>query len=1697
MITPKTINVPKGRRVHVSWAIIGEDGSTPSLIGKAAKLYYQTGRGRSEGTGVEINGNIITWDFLPENQFFLGMYLLELKLYNEDRELIVEFKYPDAFQLVKTLPDDIESESTQSDVCNINIKSYVDIVPGLQPADKCIVFNPFYIPTASGIIDAHCSFLDSDEQAWEEDFYHPLDYIPVDSGVREAESLLEELLRCDAAYNAEGNKFFKVELKEDDEPSLVIAHYIAAMCNVPISSIIAGRSMTFAVYESKVCNERFILGKANIGTEGGAIYYWFTTPRVNVLCVNPDFVANSDVSIASWAGSAWYNIGIIRALGSGLFDVAFDGTNAYEIEANTPGQSAVFAFADKATGGKTTYQIGYAYNGTNIFYKKVTYNYINDSIDSLAAIRYGAFAGATAYQKPSGGIPKSDLEIGVQTSLGKADTALQTHQDISGKANKSEMSVSESGDRTTITLRSGLAATVLKEHQSLAAYVNGGSYNSSSKKIELKHDNTVVVEIDATAFIKDGMVSNVAIVNGNLVISFNTDAGKEAITIPLTDIFNPTNYYNKTTIDSLLATVDKVFFATYGTTTAAEIATALTAGKIVVMVLNNAYYRLTLDFDDRYIFSALHGSATHRVAQVTKDTSTWSVYITILENTLNKVTKWQQNPDNNHYPAEKLVKDSIDALPFVKGEGENSAVQKGSNNTAFGENAVAEGKSTTSAEDNGIDTNSTDEEIETAWEEAGDNKFSLAKGEASHVEGTNNLALGKNSHAEGNGTIAGNNSAHSEGTGSKATGKYSHAEGLETTASGDRSHSEGKDSVASGKSAHAEGGGTTASGERAHAEGFDTVASGKQAHTEGWGTEATKSQSHAEGSNTTASGNASHAEGTHVVASGDSAHAEGVREQWTHIVTRTFTDSIKSAATESKLYQTLNFTTAEERYAVGMKLITLNGVDVSDQDITITDVYGGSSKWFKLSDKLGIGNKATASVEFEYEEEVTEWPNCGAKGEGSHVEGIGTNATHRGEHAEGRYNMSIDDPHSPGGTETSIHTIGIGTSNEDRKNAVAVMDNGDVYIKGIGDYLGTNIEDKLTLQAVINALVERKEVYIAYYDSTSVNDIEDALRIGAIVVCKYGDDHYSYYLLTYAHSDYYLFSAYIGSQAQITLRLDRNTGSWSHEVKIIEVTSNKLSTWQQNPDNNHYPAEKLVKDSIDALPFVKGDGQNSAIQKGNSNVALSRANAAIGSSNVTGLKGFYYKHIQTVNDTTINIFFSRTQVVPTMSSTATTKDTTIVPADYWAKDDIICIINDAKYFNCLKIVNFLSNGGGVQAKWVGDAQFNNINSVSQLTVDDYSVYCLAKPANGISDLGENAIAIGDANKAINRDSIALGYGNESYGPFAYTEGRENKAGYASHAEGVGTSATGTRSHSEGFDTSAAGNGSHAEGQHTTASGQAAHIEGHSQNKVTDVTLAKNNSGIISDWTTDKFSLAKGVASHVEGKDNLALGAESHAEGYNTTASESQTHAEGKETKASGEASHAEGFRTTASGNYSHTEGSETTASGHESHAEGWYTTAAGDDSHAEGFRTTASGTGSHAEGYNTEASGNQSHAEGNITHATAAGAHAEGNGTLAKGNYSHAEGTGTITNNNNEHAEGRYNISNKKTDGTSDENKAGSTLSSIGIGTSNNVRSNAVEVMQNGDVYVLGLGNYDGSNAGLPGVLTLQAIINSIVTNNQ
>ena len=96
------------------------------------------------------------------------------------------------------------------------------------------------------------------------------------------------------------------------------------------------------------------------------------------------------------------------------------------------------------------------------------------------------------------------------------------------------------------------------QSSSLTSLVATAQYNSTDKTIEFYNASGTKLntDIDATAFIKDGMVDNVEITGGNLVISFNTDAGKEDIEIPISDIFDASNYYTKSQVDGLIPTVN-------------------------------------------------------------------------------------------------------------------------------------------------------------------------------------------------------------------------------------------------------------------------------------------------------------------------------------------------------------------------------------------------------------------------------------------------------------------------------------------------------------------------------------------------------------------------------------------------------------------------------------------------------------------------------------------------------------------------------------------------------------------------------------------------------------------------------------------------------------------------------------------------------------------------------------------------------------------------------------------------------------------------------------------------------------------------------------------------------------------------------------------------------------------------------------
>ena len=430
----------------------------------------------------------------------------------------------------------------------------------------------------------------------------------------------------------------------------------------------------------------------------------------------------------------------------------------------------------------------------------------------------------------------------------------------------------------------------------------------------------------------------------------------------------------------------------------------------------------------------------------------------------------------------------------------------------------------------------------------------------------------------------------------------------------------------------------------------------------------------------------------------------------------------------------------------------------------------------------------------------------------------------------------------------------------------------------------------------------------------------------------------------------------------------------------------------------------------------------------------------------------------------------------------------------------------------IKIGNNLTidSNGVVSATDTTYSAGTNITIVNnRITAEGYTY----NPATGAFAEGDRDI---DESGITRTPSVAIGLTSHAEGNGGTASGR------ASHVEGASNNASGIQAHAEGSNTSAIGTNSHTEGRLSVANGYASHAEGDGAETGGDYASATSNPK-----TVDSRTAAAGDYAHAEGLATIAYGAESHAEGEKTFAKGNNSHAEGSATKAIGDRSHAEGEGCLAEGKSSHAEGNNTQALGYNTHAEGRlskvnsvcyaahaegyntevggnYTTntktvgtesGAGAYAHAEGNSTIANGVAAHSEGVKTLAKGMGSHAEGNSTIANGDGSHAEGGASVANNYNSHAEGRATKTLCNGEHAEGSYNVSHHATD--SFDGNVGNTVHSTGIGTADNARKNAVEVMQSGQVYLLGVGNYDGvhikGETGAPSDLqTLQEVISSL-----
>lgn len=115
-----------------------------------------------------------------------------------------------------------------------------------------------------------------------------------------------------------------------------------------------------------------------------------------------------------------------------------------------------------------------------------------------------------------GDVAKWNAEIGAKEAA--ADALAEAQKKVAGvKEGEKVLSVANNLMGTTLTLH----------------------YDEVNKKIQLLGINdAVVAELDATAFIKDGMLAGATYDPDadKLILSFNTDAGKENIEVPLSDL---------------------------------------------------------------------------------------------------------------------------------------------------------------------------------------------------------------------------------------------------------------------------------------------------------------------------------------------------------------------------------------------------------------------------------------------------------------------------------------------------------------------------------------------------------------------------------------------------------------------------------------------------------------------------------------------------------------------------------------------------------------------------------------------------------------------------------------------------------------------------------------------------------------------------------------------------------------------------------------------------------------------------------------------------------------------------------------------------------------------------------------------------------------------------------------------------------
>ncbi len=297
---------------------------------------------------------------------------------------------------------------------------------------------------------------------------------------------------------------------------------------------------------------------------------------------------------------------------------------------------------------------------------------------------------------------------------------------------------------------------------------------------------------------------------------------------------------------------------------------------------------------------------------------------------------------------------------------------------------------------------------------------------------------------------------------------------------------------------------------------------GDGAHSEGVNTKATQRGSHAEGRDTYAAGQYSHAEGRETEAF-YASHAEG---------------------RGSKATGDVSHAEGLGTYAIGDH----------------THAEGQNTH--------AVGLNAHA-------EGLRGWAN----GQHSHAEGVDTVTSNTAEHAEGKFNKSNKADGSFGSAGNTLHSIGIGTSASDKKNAFEIMQNGDAYLLGVGGYDGKNPAASKAVQQIIGALLDTFKPVQVNDNKSGATDATQLAEIKAYAakLAAYGVDTTNGYeipilynsgskgFIGYNPNAASSFNGYaVTPEGNLyTLTMNATTGALSKKILATTTVTDALSTNKQ------------------------------------------------------------------------------------------------------------------------------------------------------------------------------------------------------------------------------------------------------------------------------------------------------------------------------------------------------------------------------------------------------------------------------------------------------------------------------------------------------------------------------------------------------